>query len=227
MNDTLNIAIPFFELEYDKNIPSLIISWNWWFIIGIILLLILWRIILSKYYKQLKDKFFTERIKVKVKLGNFEIEKEVVRNYQNLFIANRIYIELVTRKAAIILDEDNDVIIEIYNSWYSLFSIIRNEIKNLPGEFLKNRESSQELIDLTIRILNDGLRPHLTKHQAKFRKWYDEEILKESSLGISPQEIQRNYPKYDQLIQDFKEVNAILINYKNELEKLLGIKNEI
>ena len=58
---------------------------------------------------------------------------KVKRNTENLFIANRIYLELVTRKAALPFDEDNDVIVEVYDSWYTLFSTIREEIKNVPG----------------------------------------------------------------------------------------------
>ena len=72
---------------------------------------------------------------------------------------------------------------------------------------------------LTIKILNEGLRPHLTRHQAKFRKWYDEALKDESNKGLSPQDIQRKYEKYEELVSDFKSVNEILINYKDELEK--------
>ena len=108
--------------------------------------------------------------------GNSSIKYNVERNYENLEIAHRIYIELITRKAAMPIDTENDVIKEIYDSWYSLFLITRTEIKNLSGGTLQNYKNAEELIIMATDILNKGLRPHLTQYQAKFRKWYTEEL---------------------------------------------------
>lgn len=146
---------------------------------------------------------------------------KVERNVQNLYIANRIYIELVTRKAALTFEEEKDVIIEVYNSWYKLFTIIREEIKNVPGNYLISHDPTNALIGLTLDILNLGLRPHLTTYQAKFRKWYDLEIKKEQNIAKEPQEIQKECPYYTELIINLKQVNHLLINYSNDLKKLI------
>ena len=87
--------------------------------------------------------------------------------------ANNIYIELITRKAAIPLEEDKDVIEEVYNSWYALFKVIREEIKKLPFDIIKNISNSESPVGISIKILNDILRPHLTEHQASFRSWLE------------------------------------------------------
>ena len=146
---------------------------------------------------------------------------KVERNHENLYIANRIYIELTTRKAAIPIDENNDSIEEIYDSWYNLFGIIRDEIKTVPGKYLKDHDPTSALIGLTRKILNEGLRPHLTEHQAKFRKWIEREKVKKENENLSPQEIQAKYPDFANLVVSMKAVNLILANYANELDKLI------
>ena len=163
--------------------------------------------------KGIEDKKGDER---KIKKGF-----KITRNVKNLFIANRIYIELVTRKAALPFDEDNDVIVEVYNSWYALFSAIREEIKNIPRKYLQTHNPTEELVGLTVSILNDVLRDHLTKYQAKFRRWYNIESEKTGNQTVSPQDLQKRYTDYDNLITDLKEVNSVLINYSDELIKLI------
>ena len=146
---------------------------------------------------------------------------KVERNHDNLYIANRIHIELTTRKAAILIDENNDSIEEIYDSWYKLFNIIRDEIKTVPGKYLKDHDPTKALIGLTRKILNKGLRPHLTEHQAKFRKWLENAKEEEINKRLSPQELQKKYPDFDNLVTSMKDVNLILANYANELDKLI------
>lgn len=142
------------------------------------------------------------------------------RNYENLEIAHRIYTELVTRKAAILIEPENDVIKEIYDSWYALFKSTREEIKKLSGKSLKS-EHCGNLVSMSVDILNKGLRPHLTTHQAKFRKWYSEELEKAENKGKSPQQIQKKYPEYDELIESMKTVNELLIEYAEKLKTFL------
>jgi len=153
-------------------------------------------------------------------IGGSTLTYNIERNYQNLEIAHRIYVELITRKASIPFDEEHDVIVEIYDSWYTLFGIIRDEIKEISGETLYHEGESDELVRMASDILNKGLRPHLTKYQARFRKWYREEWKK--SDGKSPQEIQQMYPDYERLVSDLKNVNTYLIEYKDQLKTFIG-----
>lgn len=120
--------------------------------------------------------------------------------------ANRIYIELTTRKAAIPIDENHDSIEEIYNSWYKLFCTIRDEMKNLPAI-----EKGNPAVELAVKILNEILRPHLTEHQAKFRNWLEKAKRNPKYRNLSPQELQKKYPKYQTLIISIKKVNETLI----------------
>ena len=140
------------------------------------------------------------------------------RDYSNLYIANRIYVELITRKVTLPFEENKDVIIEVYDSWYDLFTLIREEMKTIPGHFLQKKHSGAALVALTTTILNLGLRPHLTTHQATFRRWY-EAALKDTKLAqLSPQEIQEQYPKYQELVKNIQKANLVLVDYTNNLK---------
>lgn len=155
-------------------------------------------------------------------MGGAEIEYQIARDYASVEIAHRVYVELVTRKAAIPIDEERDVIVEVYNSWYSLFQIVRDELKKIPGKALRGNKSSSDLIGLLTDLLNLGLRPHLTRYQALFRKWYAEQLESTSTKGMTPQQIQQSYTGYDELVASVKEVNTMLIKYAAELKRIVG-----
>lgn len=221
MKDSLESKYEIIRIAFDKNAPSITIETNWWVLSILLILIAIYVIWGRRKIKQLRTKWSAGEVTIKIKTPLFEYQSKIVRSWENLYIANRIYIELVTRKAAIPIDEDNDVIKEVYDSWFTLFTAIRNEIKNLPGEFIKNHNPSNKLIDLTVEILNQGLRPHLTKHQARFRKWYAEQLDDVNNKGKSPQDIQKLYPKYTELIDSMKDVNETLRLYSVELKKII------
>jgi hypothetical protein len=213
--DSTNITL--IDFQVNLNEPSIYIQSSWW-LLGIIILIILIGYIL--WYRKVRGNFLIHEMSVDIS-SKPKVSFKVKRSSENLYIANRIYLELITRKAVLPFEEDNDVIIEIYNSWYTLFTTIRNEIKNVSGDYLKSHDTTDALIGLTVNILNDGLRPHLTMYQAKFRKWYSNESEKSENNLLSPQEIQQKHPNYEELIKDLRNVNQILIGYSEELKKLI------
>jgi hypothetical protein len=75
-------------------------------------------------------------------------------------------------------------------------------------------------VNLAIDVLNDGLRPHLTRWQARFRKWYAIQLSLEVNQNKSPQEIQSLFPDYQQMIDEMRGVNENLIKYRKMLERL-------
>ena len=176
-------------------------------------------------FKLCNKKYFTKIISIKLNVGIFQFEGQIERNSCNIYIANRIYIELITRKAAIKFDREHDVIKEVYDSLYVLFKIIREEVKNLPAESIRKSHVKNGLIDLTIQILNKVLRPHLTKYQAKFRKWYEERLALDKGEvqqnKQTPQRIQKDYPDYEEMIKSIEDINLLLSSYSSELKKIL------
>lgn len=135
--------------------------------------------------------------------------------------ANNIYIELITRKAGIPIDEKNDVIEELYNTWYKLFCIIRDEIKALPISCIKDQSNPESAQNISIKILNDILRPHLTEYQARFRRWFEKAKQNPEYKELTPQELQRKYPDYKILIKSLIGTNEMLIDSAKKLFELI------
>ncbi len=142
---------------------------------------------------------------------------EVVKDLQ---IAYQLWVELNTRKIGLPIDLENDVIVELYNSWYEFFRITRELIKDIPASKIKKDTSTIKLVNIAMDVLNFALRPHLTQWQARFRKWYSIEAEKSENNNISPQDLQKKFPNYSMLISDIQAVNAKLIKYRDVLKKI-------
>ena len=185
--------------------------------IGLIVFVI---VLVYMIYKLLKY-FFRKRYKIVdmnisiANIGNISIEK----NKDISKIAHKAWVEIMTRKVGLLFEEDKDVIVEVYNSWYSLFGIIRDLLKEIEPR--KKDKDLEKLENILVKTLNYGLRPHLTKWQAKYRRWYNQEIEKDTNNQLSPQEIQKKYKKYDELIADLKETNKQMVQFAEELKKLV------
>lgn len=146
-------------------------------------------------------------------------------NYLDRQIAYSIWVELSTRKIGLEIDLQDDVIDEIYDSWYSFFGVTRELIKDIPVSKLR-RKSTRQIVSLSIELLNLGLRPHLTRWQARFRQWYGKK--KDNRPDISPQELQQNFPEYEALTDDLLRVNATLQRYRARMYELVtGEKVEL
>ena len=131
-------------------------------------------------------------------------------------IAYAIWVELSTRKIGLEIDPKHDVICEVYDSWYSFFGVTRNLIKEVPAYKLRNK-STRAIVRTSVQVLNLGVRPHLTRWQARFRRWYDAVDPQDTD---EPQLIQRKYPKHDELLADLLTINAKLIRYRQMMYEL-------
>lgn len=200
-----------FSFEFE-NWHSILLRVNWIAIIILIALIVVVSLIIKKLIPILNKKSI---IIDEVELGIGNSKVAIKFEQKDREIAYKLWIEMSTRKITIPFDEQNDVVIEVYNSWYNFFNIARELIKTIPADRIQH---SKELIILTERVLNEGLRPHLTKWQAKFRHWYNEEI--KNSHNKSPQEVQQGYKDYALVIEDIKKTNEILINYNNLMKKI-------
>lgn len=158
---------------------------------------------------------FKHDVELNVSLGGIGGIK-IKPNHELEQIAHKAWTELITRKAGLPFDLENDVIVEVYNSWYALFVEIRNLVKEIPADQIKD-ENTQKLVNLLVGSLNKGLRPHLTKWQARFRKWYAVEIKKASNTNKTPQEVQRKFPQYEELTRELLTINKQLVSYVKEL----------
>jgi len=148
------------------------------------------------------------------RLGNISYQT----SDENRILAWRLYVHLKTRKAALPFDNDNDVVVEVYDSLYELFQITRDLLCSVP---IRNLQREQSLADLILRVQNDGLRPHLTKWQAPFRRWWTKAIELPENYARPPQEIQRQFPAYDELVSDLQRMNTEVAKFAEELLRIV------
>lgn len=136
-------------------------------------------------------------------------------------IAYKIWVELSTRKIGLPINLDDDVISEVYDSWFSFFSVTRDLIKDVPVSKFQRKETEM-IIRLSIDVLNHGLRPHLTQWQARYRRWYEHELNVSNNHDIDPQALQKKYPRYNELSTDLLAVNKRLIGYRNKMYRIIS-----
>lgn len=134
-------------------------------------------------------------------------------------IAYSIWVELSTRKIGLPIDLDHDVVSEVYDSWYNFFGVTRELIKTIPASKVRN-DSTGKIIKLSIEILNEGLRPHLTQWQARYRRWYEHKT--KDNFEMSLQDIQKDFPDYDALSSDLLTVNNRLIRYREKMHEIVA-----
>lgn len=185
---------------------SLVLQLSPWAGIPLVLLVVLawWRLRRRRF----------KLVKLDVSLGGIGTA-EIRPTIEDVAIAHKIWTELVTRKAALPIDPEHDVIVEVYDSWYALFGRVRELVSQLPPDLVRDDPATKELIRIATESLNLGLRPHLTRWQARFRNWYAQQA---DALRVkTPQEVQREYPDYDALMADMRAVNQNLIQYASEL----------
>ena len=98
---------------------------------------------------------------VRIKVAGFEVNLRP--DYSTLRIAHQVWAELATRKAGMEIDEEHDVIIEVYDSWYSIFGELRGLLRSIPAEELRDSNDAQKLVGLILQVMNGPLRRHLTR----------------------------------------------------------------
>lgn len=155
-------------------------------------------------------------IKLPFNLGNVEYEPTDL----DRALAWKLYVQLKTRKAALMFDDDNDVIAEVYDSLYDIFPITRDLLAQVPLREASKRDGVAELI---LRVLNDGLRPHLTKWGAAYRRWWDVAKAHTENKNKTPQEIQKDYPNYKALVKELKAMNTELSKYAEDLLAIVQV----
>lgn len=194
-----------------ENWSIFVLKVNW--IAVVITLILLWGIsfLMKKCLNYANQKSVTVD-EVNLGIGNSSVKLSYNKKDQE--IAYKIWVELSTRKIGLQFDKENDVIKEVYDSWYKFFGTTRELLKDIPANRIPY---SGNLIELTEKVLNIGLRPHLTRWQAKYRKWYEEELKNNSA---TPQEIQKGYPEYATLIEDLLETNERMIEYKKLMKRI-------
>lgn len=175
----------------------------------------------------LRDAVYRQEYEVnEVEIGVGAGRVKIKPNHDDLQIAYRLWVELKTRKLGLPFEEDHDVIVDVYNSWYDFFRITRELIKSVPIAKIRGHKSTQELIGISIDVLNKAIRPHLTKWHARYRHWLELELRKQTS-DVPPQELQKRFPNYGELVSELKATNTQLVAYARMLATILELSPDV
>jgi hypothetical protein len=209
-SDSINV----FSVIIKKTSGAVDISLNWPLAVCIVIVLFI-----PFLYKWIISKGTYELDEAEFGIGSQKIKFK--SNYSNLQIAFKMWVELSTRKVGLLVDPEFDIISEVYDSWYSFFGVMRDLLKEIPAQTLRRDKSARDLVTIASKILNDELRPHLTAWQARYRRWYDAALDNAEFRDLTPQEIQKKYSHYSELVKDMQHVNKLLIGYRSSLEKII------
>ena len=206
--------VGYFELAVDR-FGDLSLFVDFWVIVGFAALSIVGMALRFFSWRPLRRGY--ERSEAKFGVGDHSVT--IRPNTVDRQIAYKIWVELSTRKIGLPIDLEDDVIAEVYDSWYQFFKITRELLKEIPATRLQDRRTG-EIVSLSIKILNTGLRPHLTKWQARFRRWYVNQEKNEPDTSLPPQDIQKKYPNYNELTENMMKVNDNLMAYRELMYNL-------
>lgn len=127
-----------------------------------------------------------------------------------------LYVELVTRIAVQPLEVDQGLMREALNSLYSLFGTTREILKEAGPDVGAARES---VGGIAIIVLNNGLRPFLSKWHPLLQAW---EAKRPPEL--SPKEHELNWPEEPQMRQELAQFRSGLEQYAKALAEIAGVE---
>ena len=126
----------------------------------------------------------------------------------------KLHVQLVTRKAALPFDQTHDVIADVLASLFELFQVARDLLLDMPPA---NSNDQHGVAGLIVRVLNMGIRPALTRWHADYRRWWEAALQLSVNAGRTPQDIQRDYPRYGELVADLSRMNIELSKFSDQL----------
>jgi hypothetical protein len=183
---------------------------------GVLLAAVIAYLLARRGWRRRLKSFVIEKAELGIGVGKITLTP----NEADRQVAYQIWVELSTRKIGLPIDLQNDVVDEIYDSWHKFFTVTRELIKSVPVSRAAD-DSTRKIINLSIEVLNEGLRPHLTLWQARFRTWYDQQLKASTGAYVEPQDLQAKFPRFQDLSTDLMNVNQNLIAYRAAMRRIV------
>lgn len=127
-----------------------------------------------------------------------------------------LYVELVTRIAVQPLEVDQGTVREALNSLYSLFGSTREILREAGPNVGASHDS---VGGIAIAVLNNGLRPFLSKWHPLLQAWEARR-----TPDLSPKEHEMNWANEPRLRDELSALQANLEKYANALAEIVGLK---
>lgn len=130
-----------------------------------------------------------------------------------------LYVELVTRIAIQSLDSDQGLLREALNSLYVLFGTTREVLKSSGPQVGASRHS---VGGIAIAVLNNGLRPFMTRWHLALEDWEMQRPDK-----ISKKAHEQSWAEAPQMRQELEQLRKDLGQYATALAKIAGVEQEL
>ncbi len=126
-----------------------------------------------------------------------------------------LYVELVTRIAVQPLEVDQGLVREAMNSLYSLFGTTREVLKAAGPDVGASRDS---VGGIAIAVLNNGLRPFLSKWHPLLQAWEARR-----PVGVSPKEHEQGWSEETTARRELEALRVGLEEYAQALATIAGV----
>jgi hypothetical protein len=126
-----------------------------------------------------------------------------------------LYVELVTRITVESLQSDRGLLREALNSLYSMFAITRQILREAGPDV---GISYNSVGGIAIAVLNEGLRPFLSKWHPLLQSWEAQR-----PPTNSPKEHEKNWSQDAQLRQELRLLSEELDEYAKALAEIVGV----
>lgn len=138
----------------------------------------------------------------------------------------KLFVELSTRVATQPLEPNTGFVREALSSLYNLFDITRSILKDAGPEVGRNENAFGWI---AMRILNEGLRPFLTRWHASYARFEAEEwkaLEVETALSDLPVAVidQTRWPQVDEFYEELEEKRLGLLEYRNAVAKVAQVR---
>jgi hypothetical protein len=163
-----------------------------------------------------RDPAILKKVSVSLPFGIGSAEWEADSTERNA--AWSLYVELVTRIAVQPLEIDQGTVREAMTSLYSLFASTREILKTAGPNVGASNDS---VGGIAIAVLNNGLRPFLSKWHPLLQAW-----KAKRPNDVSSSEHERNWKEQESRLRD--ELALLckdLGQYANALATIAGVKN--
>ncbi|MBD2449076.1 hypothetical protein H6G76_18330 [Nostoc sp. FACHB-152] len=127
-----------------------------------------------------------------------------------------LYVELVTRIAVQPLALNQGLVREAMNSLYSLFGTTREILKAAGPEVGASRDS---VGGIAIAVLNNGLRPFLSKWHPLLQAWEARR-----PVGVSPKEHEQSWSEEATARRELEALRVGLEEYAHALATIAGVE---
>lgn len=153
-----------------------------------------------------------KKISANIPFGIGQVELETVETSRNA--AWSLYVEMTTRIATQQLEDSQGLLREALNSLYALFGITRQILKDAGPDVGASPES---VGGIATAVLNQGLRPFMSKWHPKLQMWEAQR-----PENVSPKEHEQNWLEEAQMRNELKRLGQNLEQYTNALAKIAG-----